>query len=286
MKHPLPRRWTFLGLVVLAWAAVGLAMGDLSDAQAQQPAGNSKTGDRKAGSGSPTPPGYGNQKGKESTDEKSSSRSSHGEKGPSRMLTAAGVPNDRGQLRWPQALRAQTLTEEGDLREQIEALFFEAAEQATQGEVAPGLIQELGDAIHSLRKRVLVDRPERYALPLTVSADAERFLDKLDHGCRAFAAGLGATGGESELSSKTGRDEVSIRDDAFEPRTITVTAGTTVWWTNDSKQRHTVAADDDRWSSFELRPRDVYHHTFTQPGTYPYHCANHPRAMRATVIVK
>ena len=38
--------------------------------------------------------------------------------------------------------------------------------------------------------------------------------------------------------------------------------------------------------TWEGAGKGVYSYTFTQPGTYPYHCTVHPQEMRGTVVVK
>ncbi len=71
---------------------------------------------------------------------------------------------------------------------------------------------------------------------------------------------------------------------AFSPMTITVAAGTTVVWTNDSSAPHTVTADDGSWSSNVLNHGGTYSRTFTAPGTYTYHCSIHPYMLGAVVV--
>ena len=77
---------------------------------------------------------------------------------------------------------------------------------------------------------------------------------------------------------------VSIQNFAFSPGNITVSAGTTVTWTNNDQEAHTVTATDHSFSSQPLSPGDNYHFTFTKPGTYHYLCTIHP-FMTATVVV-
>jgi plastocyanin len=67
---------------------------------------------------------------------------------------------------------------------------------------------------------------------------------------------------------------------------MTVPVGTTLQWTNHGHHRHTVTLDDGQWSSLELSPNRIQKYTFTRPGIYPYHCAQHPQEMRGTIIVK
>ena len=77
---------------------------------------------------------------------------------------------------------------------------------------------------------------------------------------------------------------VAIQDYAFKPATITVTAGTTVVWTQKDDDPHTVTADDASFDSKGLGQGDTFKHVFDKPGRYPYHCAAHP-FMKGVIIV-
>lgn len=79
-------------------------------------------------------------------------------------------------------------------------------------------------------------------------------------------------------------NKVAIQSFAFGPATITVRPGTTVTWTQDDEDQHTVTADDGSFTSSPLVTGQTYTHTFTAPGTYHYHCSIHP-FMHGTVVV-
>ncbi|HSD57308.1 MAG TPA: cupredoxin family copper-binding protein, partial [Methanotrichaceae archaeon] len=69
---------------------------------------------------------------------------------------------------------------------------------------------------------------------------------------------------------------VEIRDFSYQPGTLTVAAGTTVTWTNDGNVPHTVTSDERTFDSGDIAPGGSFSYTFTQPGSYPYHCTLHP----------
>lgn len=96
------------------------------------------------------------------------------------------------------------------------------------------------------------------------------------------------TNNSSNKSSETpsATDKVSIKDFAFSPASITVTKGTTVTWTNNDTTAHTVVENDgkDGPNSSDVKPGDSYTFTFSQAGTYQYHCSLHPQ-MTGTVTV-
>jgi plastocyanin len=77
--------------------------------------------------------------------------------------------------------------------------------------------------------------------------------------------------------------EVKIDNFSFGPD-LTVTAGTTVTWTNHDDVPHTVSSDTNLFKSKALDTDDRFSYTFTKPGTYLYYCTVHPR-MTAKVIV-
>lgn len=91
-------------------------------------------------------------------------------------------------------------------------------------------------------------------------------------------------GGSSAHGAPVAADAVSIKNFAFAPDTITVKVGTTVTWTNNDQDAHTVTAMDHTFASPALNPGDSFHFTFSKPGNYAYLCTIHP-FMTATVVV-
>ncbi|MEW1773263.1 plastocyanin/azurin family copper-binding protein [Streptomyces sp. NPDC086777] len=79
---------------------------------------------------------------------------------------------------------------------------------------------------------------------------------------------------------------VAIKNFAFAPATLKVPVGTTVTWTNQDTDAHTVTSTGPGGPlhSAALGTHATYSHTFTKPGTYAYLCTIHP-FMTATVEV-
>jgi plastocyanin len=79
---------------------------------------------------------------------------------------------------------------------------------------------------------------------------------------------------------------VTINNFAFAPAALKVKVGTTVTWTNQDSDAHTVTSQDNGGplSSAALSTGQTYSYTFTKPGTYAYLCTIHP-FMTATVTV-
>ena len=68
---------------------------------------------------------------------------------------------------------------------------------------------------------------------------------------------------------------VEAGDNFFEPRNLTVRAGTTVRWANTGQRPHTVTADTGAFDSGNLDPGANFSFTFNSAGTYPYFCEYH-----------
>src|SRR5215212_5230559 len=68
---------------------------------------------------------------------------------------------------------------------------------------------------------------------------------------------------------------VSIKDFAFDPKTISVNLGDTITWTNDGPSPHTVSADDGSFDSGNLDKGATFSHTFDKAGTVAYFCKYH-----------
>ncbi len=85
-----------------------------------------------------------------------------------------------------------------------------------------------------------------------------------------------------------GRATVKLTNFAFTPREVTIKAGTTLEWT-DETGRHSVEADDGSFKSETLLSGGHFEHTFNQPGMFAYHCGFHGAAggrdMSGVVIV-
>ncbi len=78
---------------------------------------------------------------------------------------------------------------------------------------------------------------------------------------------------------------VSIKDDAFAPAKLTISAGQTVTFTNRDDDAHTVTATDGSFDSKGLDTNGAWRHTFSAAGTYTYFCSLHP-FMKGTIVVK
>lgn len=77
---------------------------------------------------------------------------------------------------------------------------------------------------------------------------------------------------------------VSIVDFAFNPRTTTITQGSSVRWNNTANRNHTSASDSGLWNSGNIGGGQSFTRVFTTVGSFPFHCNIHP-AMTGTIMV-
>src|ERR687898_3686722 len=96
-------------------------------------------------------------------------------------------------------------------------------------------------------------------------------------------------GGNATTSVSIVPGASSLTTDAFSPNPIQVSVGTTVTWTNDDAQPHTVNSGENATPSglFDspiMAPQATFEYTFTEAGEFPYFCILHPN-MVGTVSV-
>lgn len=100
-----------------------------------------------------------------------------------------------------------------------------------------------------------------------------------------FALAAGCLGSD-QSNDPVATDSVRIPGAwVFEPRVIEIDNGTTVTWTNDGGQAHTVTFEELGYDEV-IEPGDTLERTFTEPGTYEYICRYHPPDMDGRVIVR
>ena len=95
----------------------------------------------------------------------------------------------------------------------------------------------------------------------------------------------GTTGGTGGTGAGPGANEVFIQGLAFTPVSLSVTAGTTVKWTNMDQVTHTVTSTTNIFDSGNLSPNGNFSYTFSTAGTFQYYCKIHTY-MTGKVIVK
>lgn len=100
-----------------------------------------------------------------------------------------------------------------------------------------------------------------------------------------MAAGSRITASAVAQDSKPAETAVKIDNFIFSPNPLTVTAGTTIRWTNRDDIPHNIVSDDKTFKSKVLDTDEAFAYTFTKPGTYTYFCSIHPK-MTGKVVVQ
>jgi plastocyanin len=109
----------------------------------------------------------------------------------------------------------------------------------------------------------------------------------------ATTTGTGATSGGGNITTTTSvsivPDASNLTTNAFSPNPIQVSVGTTLAWTNNDVEPHTVNAGENTTPNglFDayVPPAGTFQHTFTEPGEYPYFCILHPNMVGTVVVV-
>ena len=81
-----------------------------------------------------------------------------------------------------------------------------------------------------------------------------------------------------------GTHDVVIDNFSFAPTTTTVTAGSTITWTNHDDVPHNIVSTDRLFKSPVLDTDGQFSHRFDTAGTYKYFCGLHPK-MTGQVVV-
>ena len=69
--------------------------------------------------------------------------------------------------------------------------------------------------------------------------------------------------------------------------TTTITTGDTVTWDfSGATATHSSTSDSSMWDSGYEMPGGSFQFTFTQAGSFPYHCNIHPQQMKGVIVVQ
>ena len=98
------------------------------------------------------------------------------------------------------------------------------------------------------------------------------------------AAGVAALPSQGATSTPKPK-QVSVKDDFFTPRPITIKKGTKVVWTWKGKRRHNVSEANGKWGSGTKR-KGTFSHTFKSKGTFLVFCTIHAPNMQMKIHVK
>lgn len=133
----------------------------------------------------------------------------------------------------------------------------------------------------SSRKRPYVAKKPLYGFEFTIPLHLARFRPWFHHDEFTRPATLRMIpSAEGPAAAEVKMNGIHYRSD-----TVTVNAGESVRWTNSDPLLHTVTFDDGSGTSADIPQNGSFQFRFDRPGTYPYHCTQHP-FMKGVVIVK
>ena len=82
--------------------------------------------------------------------------------------------------------------------------------------------------------------------------------------------------------------KVSIGDNFYKPKSVTIKRGQSISWRNDGAVAHTVTSDTDSTVKFDsgtLDPRDLYALKPSTAGKITYYCTIHGKVQAGTITV-
>ncbi len=104
--------------------------------------------------------------------------------------------------------------------------------------------------------------------------------------------GLPASPGDvraAEPAAAAKPKEVTMKDNAFEPKELKIKVGDSVIWVNKGKDTHDVIPDkkDDFEKTGDVKPGKMSKPiTFKKAGKFPYVCGYHEDEMKGVIIVE
>jgi len=124
----------------------------------------------------------------------------------------------------------------------------------------------------------------RYGFEYTIPISLSRFHMRTSPSQARMSRRIGPPAA-AQSSPRAKSVTVDLRSLRYSKGKLEVEAGTTIVWRNRDPLAHTVTSDSGSFDSGELKPGASWSHTFSEPGTFSYHCTPHP-LMRATVVVR
>lgn len=97
--------------------------------------------------------------------------------------------------------------------------------------------------------------------------------------------GTAATHAAPGAKPATKEIRIEIKDFSFQPKLVTISAGSKVTWVNKDEEPHTVVSTDKTFLSKALDTDDTFTFTFDKPGTYEYFCSVHPRMVAKIIVI-
>jgi plastocyanin len=107
-------------------------------------------------------------------------------------------------------------------------------------------------------------------------------MKKLIAGATAVALSAGVIATQAFAATKT----VSVKDNFFSPKSLTVSKGTTVKWVWKGKAPHNVMSTGAGKFQSKTQTKGSFSKKLTKAGTYKIVCSIHAPGMKMTIKVK
>lgn len=109
-------------------------------------------------------------------------------------------------------------------------------------------------------------------------------------GCNKYDSSSNSYGNNNTNTNTQGDNDIFIQNMAFSPANKTISAGTTIKWTNYDGYAHTVTSGvpgtpSGLFDSGNIESNNTFSYTFNQSGTFNYFCKIH-NSMRGTITVE
>ena len=102
----------------------------------------------------------------------------------------------------------------------------------------------------------------------------------------ACAAAVALAGcGVGEIVPASGATGVAIRDNFYQPDSVTIARGGSVRWTNHGALDHRVVSDDSLFASSTIAPTTWFQYRFDSAGTFRYHCLEDSTHTETGVVI-
>jgi plastocyanin len=102
----------------------------------------------------------------------------------------------------------------------------------------------------------------------------------------ALATLIAAVFAVSSLAMAATTKSTTLKDDFFTKSKLTISKGTTVKWTWNTKDMHTVTELSGKWGSKGTKKKGTFTHKFAKKGKFTVYCMVHPVEMRQKIVVK
>lgn len=127
---------------------------------------------------------------------------------------------------------------------------------------------------------VLQNSGDEVALRINLASETQNNLNEQETTTQP-----GETNGE-EVQNNPQTYDVEISGFSFQPQELRIKQNDVVVWTNQDSTMHTVTSDSgSELASNSLSRGQSYSNTFTEKGTFEYHCTPHPY-MKGKIIVE